>query len=187
MWCLSFCQIDDASDQTETLARRTQTEGPLAVAVAGRSAHAERMDTSISSQTEVLDIDECWQLLGTVEVGRLAVAIMNVPDIFPINFVVDQHTVVFRTAEGTKLAAAVLGMGVAFEVDGYDATSGRAWSVVVRGHAMEIEEMYELFDARELLLFPWHSGSKHSFVRVVAQEITGRRFTAARTVLSQQG
>ena len=112
---------------------------------------------------------------------------MNVPDIFPINFVVDQHTVVFRTAEGTKLAAAVLGMGVAFEVDGYDATSGRAWSVVVRGHAMEIEKLYELFDARELPLFPWHSGSKHRFVRVVAQEITGRRFTAARTVLSQQG
>ena len=47
--------------------------------------------------------------------------------------------------------------------------------------------MYELFDARELPLFPWHSGSKHRFVRVVAQEITGRRFTAARTVLSQQG
>ena len=135
---------------------------------------------------EVLDDGECWQLLGTVEVGRLAIAIMNVPDIFPINFVVDRHTVVFRTAEGTKLAAAVLGKGVAFEVDGYDTRSGRAWSVVVKGHATEIEKMYELFDARELPLFPWHSGSKHRFVRIVASEISGRRFTAARAPLPQE-
>ena len=46
---------------------------------------------------------------------------MNQPDIFPINYVVDHGAVVFRTAEGTKLAAAVLGQGVAFEIDGYEA------------------------------------------------------------------
>ena len=46
---------------------------------------------------------------GSAQVGRLAVSIKEQPDIFPINFVVDHGTVVFRTAEGTKLAAAVLG------------------------------------------------------------------------------
>ena len=68
------------------------------------------------------------------------------------------------------------GAGVAFEVDGYDASAGIAWSVVVKGHAVEIEKMYELFDAEQLPLFPWHAGSKHRFVRINPTEITGRRF-----------
>ena len=90
-------------------------------------------------------------MLGTArrsEVGRLAVSIRNHPEIFPLNFVVDHGTVVFRTAEGTKLAAAVLGESVAFEIDGYDAAAGDAWSVVIKGRASEIERMQDVFDAR---------------------------------------
>ena len=124
----------------------------------------------------ILDTHSCLELLRTSEVGRLAVAIKNRPDIFPINFVVDRGSVVFRTAEGTKLAAALLGQGVAFEVDGYDPEGGDAWSVVIKGSAVEIENMYEMFDALDLPLFPWHAGSKHRFVRITPEEITGRRF-----------
>jgi uncharacterized protein len=136
---------------------------------------------SASTDMEVLGESDCLALLRSVEVGRLAIAIMNVPDIFPINFVMDGRNVVFRTAEGTKLAAALLGVGVAFEVDGYDPSRGIAWSVVVKGHATEIEKMYELFDAANLPLFPWHAGSKHRFVRIHPDEITGRRFEVDRT------
>ena len=95
----------------------------------------------------VLPTNQCLELLRSNVVGRLAVSITNHPDIFPVNYVVDHGCIVFRTAEGTKLAAAVLGRGVAFEVDGYDADGGEAWSVVVKGHAVEIERMQEVFDA----------------------------------------
>ncbi len=124
----------------------------------------------------VLSTHECLELLRTTDVGRLAVSITNLPDIFPINYVVDRGTVVFRTAEGTKLAAAVLGRGVAFEVDGVDEAAGEAWSVVIKGHAVEIEGMQELFDALELPLYPWHAAPKHRFVRVEPVDISGRRF-----------
>ena len=124
----------------------------------------------------VLTTQECWELLRRCEVGRLAVAINNHPDIFPINYVTDHATVVFRTAEGTKLAASVLGVGVAFEIDGVEAAAGEAWSVVLKGTAVEIERMQELFDALDLPLFPWHAAPKHRFVRIVPEEITGRRF-----------
>ena len=127
----------------------------------------------------ILDLDECWALLRQYEVGRLAVSIANRPDIFPINYVVDHGTIVFRTAEGTKLAAAVLGAGVAFEVDGYDRATGVAWSVVIKGGASEIEKMYELFDAQDLPLFPWNAGPKHRFVRITPTETTGRRFVVS--------
>ncbi len=125
----------------------------------------------------ILDTHTCLDLLRTSEVGRLAVSIKNHPDIFPINYVVDRGTVVFRTAEGTKLAASLLGLAVAFEVDGYDPDAGEAWSVVIKGYAVEIERMYEMFDALDLPLFPWHAGPKHRFVRIEPLEITGRRFT----------
>lgn len=119
---------------------------------------------------------ESWDLLRSVEVGRIAVSIMNHPDIFPINYVVDHGSIVFRTAEGTKLAASVLGASVAFEIDGYDAAAGEAWSVVVKGAAVEIEQILGRFDAADLPLFPWHASPKHRFVRIEPESITGRRF-----------
>jgi len=124
---------------------------------------------------------QCWELLREAEqagggVGRIAVSIMNLPDIFPVNYVVDHASIVFRTAEGTKLAAAVLGAGVAFEVDGYDPDEGEAWSVVIKGVAEEIDQLLGRFDAADLPLFPWHASPKHRFVRIVPSEITGRRF-----------
>jgi hypothetical protein len=125
---------------------------------------------------ELLPPHECWNLLRSAQVGRLAVSIMNLPDIFPVNHIVDHGSVVFRTAEGTKLAAAVLGTGVAYEVDGYDATRGEAWSVVIKGRAVEIERLYELLEATDLPLFPWHASPKGRFVRIVPNSITGRRF-----------
>jgi nitroimidazol reductase NimA-like FMN-containing flavoprotein (pyridoxamine 5'-phosphate oxidase superfamily) len=124
----------------------------------------------------VLETNECWELLRGADVGRLAVAIANAPDIFPVNFVVDHGSIVFRTAEGTKLAASVLGRSVAFEIDGYDAAAGDAWSVVVKGEAVEIDRMQDVFDALDLPLFPWHAGPKHRFVRIEPAEVSGRRF-----------
>ena len=67
-----------------------------------------------------LEPDRCWARLGHARVGRLAISVAGRPDVFPVNFVVDHGTVVFRTAEGTKFAAGALGRPVAFEVDGYD-------------------------------------------------------------------
>jgi nitroimidazol reductase NimA-like FMN-containing flavoprotein (pyridoxamine 5'-phosphate oxidase superfamily) len=121
----------------------------------------------------------CWELLRGCEVGRLAVTIDDRPDIFPMNFAVDRGSVVVRTAAGTKLSAAVPGRYVAFEVDGVEPSTGDAWSVVVKGRAVEIEHMHELFDALDLPLFPWHAAPKQHFVRIEPETVSGRRFRAA--------
>ena len=125
---------------------------------------------------DVLTANECWDLLRTQVVGRLAVAIMNRPDIFPVNYVIDHGSVVFRTDEGTKMAAALLGTAVAFETDHYDAVAGVAWSVVAKGEAVEIEGPEELFEAMELALFSWQMAPRHRYVRITPDELTGRRF-----------
>jgi nitroimidazol reductase NimA-like FMN-containing flavoprotein (pyridoxamine 5'-phosphate oxidase superfamily) len=136
------------------------------------------MTVDVASGTMILEPRECWALVRRAEVGRLAVAVGGRPDIFPINFAVDRGSVIFRTAEGTKLAAAVLGHGVAFECDGYEPTSGEAWSVVVKGRAIEMatESGLGLYPPRDVPLFPWHAAPKPRFVRIEADEVTGRRF-----------
>jgi hypothetical protein len=145
-----------------------------------------------------LTATQSWDLLRScvVEhggVGRIAVSIMHHPDIFPVNYAVledasdpgAEPSVVFRTAEGTKLAAAVLGVAVAFEVDGYDPANAEAWSVVLKGHAEEIEQIHGGFDPETIPLFPWNAAPKHRFVRIRSTEITGRRFTVVAGVAPQ--
>lgn len=126
---------------------------------------------------EELTSSQSWQLLREAAVGRLAVVLGNGPEIFPVNHIVDHGSVVFRTGEGTKLQAAI-GQAVAYEVDGLD-DAGRAWSVVVKGHAHEVRQLHHLIDVLALPLSPWQGGAKPHFVRIQAEEVTGRRFVVA--------
>jgi nitroimidazol reductase NimA-like FMN-containing flavoprotein (pyridoxamine 5'-phosphate oxidase superfamily) len=133
------------------------------------------MNTKDRQTMGVLSPAQCWELVRESVVGRLAIATADGPDIFPVNHVVDHGSVVFRTALGTKLIGAV-GQMVAFEVDGYDLADASAWSVVLKGYAVEISRQDEVIDAMYLPLFPWHAGPKGHFVRIDSGVITGRRF-----------
>ena len=128
--------------------------------------------------TEYLTEAECWSRLARHVVARLAVDIAGRPDIFPINYVVDEGSIVFRSGAGTKLAGAVLGRHVAIEIDGLD-VDGTVWSVVLKGLAHEITEMTDRFQIEELPLYPWVTSHKPNFVRIEPHLTTGRRFRVA--------
>ncbi len=117
---------------------------------------------------------ECWELLHSTEFGRLALSVADQPEIFPINFAVQNGTFVFRTAQGTKLAALTINEAVALEIDGYDGDSG--WSVVAKGHAHAAEWGDDFDDAQVSGLRPWVATIKPVFVRLKPVEVTGRRF-----------
>lgn len=125
---------------------------------------------------ETLTADVCWALLRTSELGRLAVAPDGCPDIFPVNFLVDHGSVVFRTAPGSKLTAALGGSRIAFEVDGSDAVAGKVWSVVLKGRLELVRTLADVTDTAALPLWPWHDAPKPCFVRIAPDDITGRRF-----------
>lgn len=134
------------------------------------------MTTDDVAGVRLLSVSECWTLLRSVEFGRLAVVDGDQPDIFPINFVVDHGTLVFRSAEGTKLRAAVGGSAIAFEADGHGSGApGQAWSVVVKGMAEPVLGS-ELIDSVTLPLWPWQPDPKPRFVRIVPVQISGRSF-----------
>jgi nitroimidazol reductase NimA-like FMN-containing flavoprotein (pyridoxamine 5'-phosphate oxidase superfamily) len=146
----------------------------------GVLAIVDGMASYLDPVTTVLGEDECWRMLARADVGRLAVSVSGEPLIFPVNFVIDNRSVLFRTAEGTKLASLAVSARVAFEVDGFDAATGEAWSVVVRGTAKVLEKLNDVYAAQELPLFPWEATPKPVFVRITPRAVTGRRFIAAR-------
>lgn len=126
-----------------------------------------------------LAVNESWALLRTEEIGRLAVWVDDHPDIFPLNYAVDHGTIVFRSARGTKVSAALSDARVALEVDGYLPESHEAWSVVIKGRAEGIREIGDLMDTVDLPLSPWQPGAKNFFIRLVPTLVTGRRFPVA--------
>jgi nitroimidazol reductase NimA-like FMN-containing flavoprotein (pyridoxamine 5'-phosphate oxidase superfamily) len=119
--------------------------------------------------------DECFRLLAGQHLGRLALVDDHGPIALPINYVVDQQTVLFRTDEGTKLDVAIRSTRVAFEVDGVNEATRTGWSVLVRGEATEVTDQAELARVRALPLYPWAPGAKGHYIRILPALLTGRR------------
>jgi hypothetical protein len=129
--------------------------------------------------TEELTPHESWRLLAAADIGRIAVCYDETPEIFPVNYVVANGTVVFRTSPGLKHVSARLGQVVALEADGVDRDTGIAWSVIVKGRARDVSTPQELAVVEQLPLRPVHAGAKPLFVRIEPDQVTGRRFPIA--------
>lgn len=86
---------------------------------------------------EIIGRDECLELLSADQIGRLAVLEGGQPLILPINYGLDDESVVFLTSTGAKLDAARRAPAC-FEIDGFDRATRSGWSVVVRGRLEEV-------------------------------------------------
>lgn len=130
-----------------------------------------------------LDEAVCWHRLADRTFGRLAVdddLIGRIspptrlgPTILPVNYVVDDRSLVFRTGAGTKLRAAIEGNGAALEIDEIDPSQRTGWSVVVRGYLSEVEGDEAVRRARSLAAVPYAAGERHAFIRLTPVEVTG--------------
>ncbi|GEP48550.1 pyridoxamine 5'-phosphate oxidase family protein [Microbacterium saccharophilum] len=118
--------------------------------------------------------EQCWERLEQQQLGRLVTHVGEVFDIFPVNYVVDGQSIVFRTAEGSKLTELSINDAVLFEADRY--TEQDAWSVVVRGHARRLDTSSEVAAADTLPLKPWIPTLKYNYVRIEAASLSGREF-----------
>ncbi len=107
----------------------------------------------------VLSEDECWSLLSSMSLGRIVTILGGKPEIFPVNFVTQRRTVLFRTAQGTKLYSAVMGGWVAFEADYHDPPLTYGWSVIIKGRAHVLSANADILDAEEAPLRQADHGS----------------------------
>lgn len=121
---------------------------------------------------------EAMDLLATERLGRLVLVSGDRPDIYPVNYLMHDGKLLFRTAEGDKLTELKLTPMATFQVDHADATA--AWSVVVRGIARTLVRYDEINAAEELDLQSWVPTDKFNIVEIRPTEIHGRRFVLDR-------
>ena len=133
--------------------------------------------SSSDERNRELHPEDCWAFLREREFGRIAFHLLDEVHIVPINYVVDDERLLFRTAEGSKLLGLKMNADVAFEVD--EIVDEVATSVVLRGEAHELtgEAMRAV---EQLPLRPWVDTPKMRIVAIRVTEITGRRFDLSR-------
>lgn len=125
---------------------------------------------------EVLTAEECWDLVSSSPVGRVAFVDAGEPLVFPVTHGVWCKEIVFRSHTGTKLGAAEMARALAFEVDGWEPDRRRGWSVLVRGVGATVFEDEILTELEALGIEPWlDAAADGTWVRIRADEISGRR------------
>jgi nitroimidazol reductase NimA-like FMN-containing flavoprotein (pyridoxamine 5'-phosphate oxidase superfamily) len=125
-----------------------------------------------------MDHAECLRRLGTVHIGRVGITVDALPIILPVNFVLVDERVLFRTSAGTKLDAATSESVVAFEADAYSPDGAAGWSVLVVGRSRHVDSDERVAAlAEELLSKRWSPARRADhLVEIEASYVTGRRF-----------
>jgi nitroimidazol reductase NimA-like FMN-containing flavoprotein (pyridoxamine 5'-phosphate oxidase superfamily) len=128
---------------------------------------------------EVLPFGACLDKLASVPVGRVGFLSAGEVVILPVNHVVDGQSVVFRTAEGSKLASTGVGYAVTFEADSYDEAAEEGWSVIVHGDADVVDDDAEISRLDGLGLRSWGHAERPYWIRIRPLSVSGRQTPAA--------
>lgn len=125
---------------------------------------------------EPISAKECWTLLEElpVKVGRVGIAEPSLM-ILPVNYVVDDQEIIFRTAEDSLLDFPSEGTSAVFEADRVDGNWEGGWSVLASGTASQVTDEAELERLQNLDVTPWAPEGRTHYIRVQVEEVTGRR------------
>ena len=97
-----------------------------------------------------LSARECEDLLASGQVGRIGVCSPQGPHVIPVNYVVLDGAVVFRTSPYSVVGTYARDAQVAFEVDHVDVENRAGWSVLARGRAVIVSDAQEVVDIRRV-------------------------------------
>ena len=135
----------------------------------------------LDTKLEILDEDECVRLVAPGGIGRLVFAGRFDLTVLPVNYVLRNGAILFRTVEAgstdedlrTRIEHAEY--RVAFEVDDFDSETREGWSVLIQGPAHHLDDPGEQADAIAAGVEPWAGGKREHFIRITPARITGRR------------
>jgi len=127
-----------------------------------------------SGQLLGLSTQECFDLLATQKVGRVVFCDDHGPLALPVNFVIQDRTVLVRTEPMNTLARHLRESATcAFEVDEIDPELHTGWSVLVRGSASVVRHLSA--DPTAQWPGPWAPGDRHLLLRITPDALSGRR------------
>lgn len=131
------------------------------------------------SRLDELSYDDCMSRLASRQVGHLAVVVDHYPQVFPVNYRLDDDVVVFRTHLGATLLAANHA-NVGFYVEHLDDGTHSGWSVLIQGTAEDVTDRPgdpATDRSRSLGVAPWAPGDQPRIVRIIPATVTGRWLT----------
>ncbi|MGH3480466.1 MAG: pyridoxamine 5'-phosphate oxidase family protein [Nocardioidaceae bacterium] len=116
---------------------------------------------------------EALQLLGSVELGRIAFTIDALPTIRSVNHIVDHGDVIVRGHRGVDVVLrAAAGGVVAYSADVIDPPTYVGWSVTLTGMAQMIEDSAMLARYPEVVR-PWEMHEQSYVIHIHPEVVTG--------------
>jgi hypothetical protein len=89
----------------------------------------------MSTPAELIPEEECWQLLATTSVGRVALSVKALPAILPVQYYLDGRTLAVCLGHRRISERSLHDAIVAFAADAIDPATRSGWSVQIQGRA----------------------------------------------------
>lgn len=127
-------------------------------------------------ENEELSVAQCWTLLSGGGTGRVAYQDSGRVLVYPVNYVVHDQGVYFRTSRDGVLAGGTEHHNVSFQLDHHDSGRMEGWSVLLSGRAEAVQDpglLSVLWGRR--MDEPWGGGAREVFIGIEPSILTGRR------------
>lgn len=89
----------------------------------------------MSTPAEPIGEEECWKLLATASVGRVALSVKALPAILPVQYYLDGRTLAACLGHHQISERSLHDAIVAFAADAIDPATRAGWSVQIQGRA----------------------------------------------------
>jgi uncharacterized protein len=122
-----------------------------------------------------LTTQECYQLLATARLGRLALSHRALPVVLPVSSRLHDRRIVIQITGEPILGAARKAPVVAFQTDEIEPSTYAGWSVVVTGHLRLVADAAEHALYASNLGFPRINSPHRHFVTVTPRLVSGQR------------
>jgi nitroimidazol reductase NimA-like FMN-containing flavoprotein (pyridoxamine 5'-phosphate oxidase superfamily) len=129
------------------------------------------------SHLREIDQADCLDLLAAHQVGRVAYCDDLGPVVVPVNYALDQGTILIQVSPHSNLARHLRAGPASFQVDEFDDFTQTGWSVLVRGQAGYVDPAD--LPGHEDRPHTWAEGQRTLHVRISPRDISGRRLLPA--------
>ncbi len=106
-------------------------------------------------------------------IGRVVFTASALPAVQPVNYLLDGEEIVFRTRNGSKLAAAARNAVVGFRADEFDVATRTGCCVLGIGHAYEVRDPDRLTGLAATLTDPWVPAHDAHTIAIPLRRLSG--------------
>jgi nitroimidazol reductase NimA-like FMN-containing flavoprotein (pyridoxamine 5'-phosphate oxidase superfamily) len=122
-----------------------------------------------------LSQNECIFRLEASGVGRVAGVLDCRPYICPVEYVVHEGAIFFRTRRGSRLHMATRDSYAALEIDSIELMHREGWTVLVQGPSVHVTDPAEISALTQACAAPWTDDARDAIVRIRMDEVRGER------------